>query len=139
MANKQRVTVVNDHPEFLALMADFLGEEGYDVHTLPKHQGAFEQIKQTHPDIVILDMMFDGISAGWALIDMLVLDPETRPIPMVVCSAATNYMQEVAPSLSAKGIPWLEKPFELDDLLRVVHETLSDQDLKHKRNPKGGS
>ena len=41
MASKKQVTVVNDHPEFLALMAEFLTEEGYEVTAIPKHQGAF--------------------------------------------------------------------------------------------------
>jgi len=49
MARKKHVTVVNDHPEFLALLSEFLDEEGYEVSALPKHQGAFEQIKASCP------------------------------------------------------------------------------------------
>ena len=53
MARKKHVMVVNDHPEFLALLSEFLDEEGYEVSVLPKHQGAFEQIKASSPDVVI--------------------------------------------------------------------------------------
>lgn len=120
MSAKKRVTVVNDHPEFLDLLADFLGDEGYDVTTFPKHQGAFEQIKASRPNVVICDLMFDNFPAGWALIDMLYLDPETRKIPVILCSAATKYVQEITPSLSGKGILWLEKPFELEKLLGLL-------------------
>jgi CheY-like chemotaxis protein len=120
MARKKRVMVVNDHPEFLALLADFLGEEGYDVHTLPKHQGAFEQIKASQPDIVVCDLIFDNMPAGWALLDMLYLDPETRSIPVILCSAASKPVQEALPSLAGKGILWLEKPFELEKLLNLL-------------------
>lgn len=125
MVGKKRVTVVNDHPEFLALLVDFLAEEGYDVTALPKHQGAFEQIKDSHPDIVICDLMFDNMPAGWALLDMLYLDPSTRAIPVILCSAATRQMQEAVPSLAGKGILWLEKPFELEKLLNML-ETIDD-------------
>lgn len=38
MAHKQRVTILNDYPEFLDLMVDFLTEEGYEVVPIPKHQ-----------------------------------------------------------------------------------------------------
>src|SRR3982751_2965769 len=107
MANKKRVTVVNDHPEFLALLADFLGDEGYEVLTIPKHQGAFEQIKNSKPNIIICDLMFDNMPAGWALLDMLYLDPATRAIPVILCSAATRQIQETMPSLAGKGILWL--------------------------------
>lgn len=130
MTTKKRVTVVNDHPEFLDLLADFLGEEGYSVTTLPKHQGAFEQIKASQPSVVICDLMFDNYPAGWALIDMLYLDPETRPIPIILCSAATKYVQEITPSLAGKGILWLEKPFELEKLLTLLATLDSNPDSK---------
>jgi CheY-like chemotaxis protein len=120
MARKKRVTVVNDHPEFLLLLTEFLTDEGYEVITIPKHQGAFEQIKASKPEVVICDLIFDNMPVGWALLDMLYLDPETRPIPLVLCSAATREVQQVAPSLAAKGIIWLEKPFELEALLNLL-------------------
>ena len=120
MTRKKHITVVNDHPEFLALMSEFLSEEGYDVTAIPKHQGAFEQIKASQPDIVICDLIFDNMPAGWALLDMLYLDPETRSIPLILCSAATRQVQETAASLAGKGILWLEKPFELEALLDLL-------------------
>ena len=51
---------------------------------------------------------------------MLYLDPETRTIPVILCSAATRQVQEAVPSLAAKGILWLEKPFELEKLLELL-------------------
>jgi CheY-like chemotaxis protein len=120
MAHKKRVTVVNDHPEFLALMSEFLTEEGYEVIVIPKHQGAFEQIKNSQPNIVICDLIFDNMPAGWALLDMLYLDPATRAIPVILCSAATRQVQESSASFAGKGIIWLEKPFELERLLELL-------------------
>ena len=120
MAHTKKVTVVNDHPEFLALLADFLGDEGYEVLTIPKHQGAFEQIKNSNPDVIICDLIFDNMPAGWALLDMLYLDPQTRPIPLILCSAASKQVQEAAASFAGKGIVWLEKPFELEKLLDLL-------------------
>jgi CheY-like chemotaxis protein len=120
MARKKRVAVVNDYPEFLALLSDFLEEEGYEVIPIPKHQGAFEQIKAARPDVVICDLIFDNVPVGWALLDMLYLDPETRAIPVILCSAATRQIQEAAPSFAGKGILWLEKPFELETLLSLL-------------------
>jgi CheY-like chemotaxis protein len=133
MDHTQRVVVVNDHPEFLDLLSEFLGEEGYEVITLAKHQGAFEQIKESRPDVVICDLIFDNMPAGWALLDMLYLDPETRPIPLILCTVATKQVQEVVPSLVSKGIVWLEKPFELEKLLQILEQA------KNGRRPQGES
>ena len=113
MPQKKHVTVVNDHLEFLTLMSEFLSEEGYDVTVIAKHQGAFEQIKASKPDIVICDLVFENIPAGWALIDMLFLDPTTRAIPLIICSAASRQVQEASAAFAGKGIMLLEKPFEL--------------------------
>lgn len=121
MARKKRVTVVNDNPEFLALMADFLTDEGYEVKAIAKHQGAFEQIKRSQPDIVVCDLLFDNMPRGWELLDMLYLDPETRVIPTILCTVATQQVREIVPSLEAKGIRWLEKPFELERLLQLLN------------------
>lgn len=120
MAGKKRVTVVNDTPEFLALLEEFLSEEGYDVTIIPKHQGAFDQIKASLPDVVICDLIFDNMPAGWAVLDMLYLDPATRAIPVILCSAATRQVQEAVPSFAGKGIVWLEKPFALEALLELL-------------------
>jgi CheY-like chemotaxis protein len=132
MAQKKRITIVNDHPEFLALMTEFLTEEGYEVTAIPKHQGAFEQIKASRPDLVICDLIFDNMPAGWALLDMLFLDPETRPIPVILCSAATRQVQEAAASFAGKGIVWLEKPFELEALLDLL-EGIDDNPMAKLR------
>jgi CheY-like chemotaxis protein len=137
MASKKHVMVVNDHPEFLALLAEFLDEEGYEVSALPKHQGAFDQIKESKPDVVICDLIFDNIPMGWALLDMLYLDPETRIIPVILCSAATRQIQDAVPSLAGKGIMWLEKPFELEKLLELLEGI--DENPLAKLRPQGKS
>jgi DNA-binding response OmpR family regulator len=124
MVRKQRIMIVNDYPEFLEMMADVLGDEGFEVTTLPKHQGAFQQIKAAQPDLVICDLVLDTAGAGWMLVDMLTLDPETTGVPILVCSAATQYIKEVAPALDAKGILWLEKPFTLEELMERVTASL---------------
>lgn len=122
MARKRRITVVNDYPEFLELMVDFLTAEGYEVTSFPKHQGAFEHIKESRPDIVICDLIFENMPHGWALIDMLYLDPETRGIPIILCSASTRHVKEIVPAMTARGIRWIEKPFEIERLLEMLRD-----------------
>jgi CheY-like chemotaxis protein len=134
MATPKRVTVVNDHHDFLNLLADFLSEEGYEVTTIAKHQGAFQQIKESQPDVVVCDLLFDNMPAGWSLLDMLYLDPATRAIPLILCSAATRQVQEVEASLTSKGILWLEKPFELEKLLDMLAQALASANKERAKN-----
>ncbi len=127
MTGKRRVTVINDYPEFLEMMADFLTEEGYEVTTIPKHQGAFHQIKQSQPDLIICDIVFDNEPHGFGLIDMLYLTPDTRKIPLIVCTAATRRVKEMQASLAARNICWIEKPFAIERILALLAEMLPPQ------------
>ncbi|MCU0491092.1 MAG: response regulator [Chloroflexaceae bacterium] len=120
MTAKKRITVVNDYPDFLDLIVEMLTDEGYEVTAFPKHQGAFEQIKESQPDIVICDLVFGNEIHGMALLDMLYLEPKTRAIPVILCTAATDKLREITPSLAAKGIRWLEKPFSIESLLDLL-------------------
>lgn len=124
MAQK-RIAVVDDHREFLSFMCDFLGEQGYDVLTISRHQGAFERIKQHEPDVIVCDLVFSGETRGQALIERLQHAPETSTIPLVLCSAATQAMRESRHVLVSQGIRLLEKPFEPALLLDTLRECLA--------------
>lgn len=122
MTQKKRVVIINDHPEFLNLIVDFLVENNFDVKSIPQHQDAFTEIKKNEPDLIVSDISVDTSIEGFALIDMLYLDPQTRDIPLIVCALATQHMQEISPSLAAKGISWLEKPFTIEALLELIQK-----------------
>jgi CheY-like chemotaxis protein len=119
-----RVLVINDNPEFLEMIEDLLEDEGYAVSVFAKSQGAIERVREARPDVVVLDVMFGHSAEGWALLDMIKLEPSTKDIPILVCSAATKEVREIAPSLDAKGISYLEKPFELNDFVERLNRLL---------------
>jgi CheY-like chemotaxis protein len=120
MSQRARIALVNDVPEYLQLIVDYLSAEGYEILTIPNHQHAFEQIQESNPDIIICDVTFDNEQRGFALIDMLYLEPKTRDIPFILCASATQRVQEVSPALAAKNITWLEKPFEIEELISLL-------------------
>ena len=87
----ERVVVVNDDTPFLQLMHDLLeDEEGFEVRICREWDNAYEFIKEQRPDLVILDIRMGGEERGWTNLNLLTLDPATRPVPIIVCSAAIN-------------------------------------------------
>jgi CheY-like chemotaxis protein len=119
------VVVINDDTPFLELMEALLqGEEGYDVRVRKEWNNAYEFVKEQHPDLVILDVVMGHEERGWGILNLLTLDPETRPIPVIVCSAAVQSLQQHATMLERYGIRALAKPFDLEELLAVIGETL---------------
>ena len=122
---RARIALINDDTTFLALMQELLQEiEGYEVQTRTQWEHAYDFVKQTRPDLVILDIVMGGEEQGWKILELLTLDPATRPIPVIVCSAAVRSLQDHEPLLQRYGIGVLPKPFDLDALLEKIHDTL---------------
>jgi CheY-like chemotaxis protein len=121
-----RIVVINDDTDFLTLMSDLLSEvEGYDVKVCREGNRAYQFVKEQQPDLVILDIRIEGQEVGWTILECLTLDPQTRPIPLIVCSAAIRDLQDHQPMLDQYGIDVLPKPFDLDALLEKVANGLS--------------
>jgi CheY-like chemotaxis protein len=127
------LAVINDDTLFLQLMHDLLEQdEGYEVLICREWEDAHGFVKTQHPDLVILDIRLGGEERGWTILNLLTLDPETRPIPVIVCSAAIHSLHEHQPWLDKFGVCALPKPFDLDMLLEMVSRMLA------RREPPAG-
>jgi len=130
---RPRIALVNDDTTYLQLMQDVLaGEEGYEVLICKESDTAYAFIKEQRPDLVILDIRMGGEETGWKILELLTLDPETRPIPLIVCSAAIGDLQDHEPLLQKDGVGVLPKPFDLEALLEKVQAALGTE-----RKPQG--
>ena len=124
-AARARIAVINDDTTFLSLMSDLLESiEGYEVIVCKEGNNAYQFVKQHRLDLVILDIRMDHQETGWMILELLTLDPQTRPISMIVCSAAVTELHAHEPLLRKFGIDVLPKPFDLDVLLEKVKANL---------------
>jgi CheY-like chemotaxis protein len=120
-----RIVVINDDTDFLTLMTELLTEIGeYNVQICREGNNAYQFVRDQLPDLVILDIRIEGQDLGWAILECVTLDPTTRPIPMIVCSAAIRELQSHEELLERYGIDVLTKPFDLDALLEKVAAAL---------------
>ncbi len=107
-------------------MRDLLeADEGYEVSICKEWDPAYEFVRDKQPDLVILDITIGGQERGWTILNLLTLDPRTRPIPLIVCSAAIQSLHDHQPMLDRFGITALPKPFDLDELLTTVARALA--------------
>ncbi len=119
------IAVINDDTAFLELMRELLEtEEGYRVQICREADRAYAFVKELRPDLVILDIRVGHEEGGWQILELLTLDPATRPIPVIVCSAALHSLAEHEPLLEQYGCQVLAKPFDLDALLTKVQSAL---------------
>ncbi len=121
-----RIALIDDDPALVSLLQDLLGStEGHEVAVCMEGVRAYEFIKAYRPDLVLLDLRMGGAVVGWTILEQLTRDPETRPIPIIVCSAAIRELQESEPLLRRDGVATLPKPFDLDALLETVDAGLA--------------
>jgi CheY-like chemotaxis protein len=106
------VLVVDDETDIREAVAELLAEEGYEVLDAGDGAEALRKARAFHPNVVLLDLMMPGMS-GWEFCAQRKGDPELERIPIIVLSALGR-----VPGIDVEG--YLQKPFELDDLLSAV-------------------
>jgi two-component system sensor kinase FixL len=122
-----RIAVVDDDTVFLDMMAAVLEEGGWDTEVYRESDTAFSALKRTHPDLIILDIRMATPETGWAILDLLRLDPATVTIPVIVCSAAILDLRSHQTWLQEHGIAILPKPFDLTELFALVETALGER------------
>lgn len=120
---KAHIFVINHSPEILAIIHDLLEDEEYEVKTAEVDMITPVEIEQAHPDLIILDGLF-GQQNGWKLLNHIRANPVIDTIPIILCTAAENEVHKRIAYLRQQNIPVLFKPFEIDDLLDIVRQTL---------------
>jgi CheY-like chemotaxis protein len=119
-----RVAVINDDTAFLELMYELLLEEGYDAHCYKEGAACYDQVRELDPAAIILDIRMGNPETGWQVLELFKLDRVLSKKPIIVCSAAVSELQTHAPYLQSKGCMILAKPFDLDDLLRLLAQAV---------------
>ncbi len=131
-SNQKTVLVVEDDETILFTVKEFLESEGYTVQTALNGFEALELLKKSEiPNVILLDMKMP-IMNGWQFA-IEFLDKHDHSAPIVVMTAAADAEQR-AKDIGAIG--WIEKPFDLNDLLKKVRmherklERTSDSQLE---------
>ncbi len=117
----QPILVINDSPEFLALMRDFLTDEGYLAELHASGEGVLERVHAVSPALIVLDLVL-GETDGWVVLTQLRADERARRIPVILCTAASERARRHDAQLLGAGVQVLEKPFDLDHMLAMIVE-----------------
>jgi len=83
-----RLLVVDDDPQVVDLVRQLLEGEPYEVTAAVDGQAALDAIAQRQPDIVLLDLLMPRLD-GFAVIEHLRHDPDSRELPVIVLTAKT--------------------------------------------------
>ncbi|MBC7316293.1 MAG: response regulator transcription factor [Chloroflexi bacterium] len=121
------ILVVDDDPDFVEAVRMVLEREGYEVHSAASGQEALRAMAVTPPDLVILDIMMDGILDGWDASGRIRATPQLRHTPILVVSSITSsdYLSMFPTDEDHLIDNFLSKPVAPDALLAEVRRLLS--------------
>ncbi len=112
--------VVDDENDILEVIAIILKMRGFEVVTFNNAENLLERIKQTKPDLVLLDVQL-GSYDGRQLCKNIKEVEEHTHLPVILFSANKLYEPDLEKS---QCNDFIEKPFEVDYFIsRITHHT----------------
>lgn len=111
---KARILVVEDEPAVAEAIQDMLKHLGYSVAALvASGEEAIEKVAETHPDLVLMDIMLAGDMNGMEA-TAKIYDRFNIPVVYLTGYADDNILQRAASTEPFFG--YVLKPFTSDDL-----------------------
>jgi two-component system cell cycle response regulator DivK len=123
--------VVEDFEDTRRMIAVELRNQGYEVVELSDGREAVEAVKQSPPDLVLLDLSLpgcDGLSAAFRMREVGAM----CHVPIVACTAHDASLHKGA-ALAAGCDEYLTKPLDLTQLKEVVGRLLAQRSDGAKR------
>ena len=128
-----RILVVDDEKLITWSIEKTLLKGNYCVETAASGEECLAQFHSFHPDLIILDIWLPD-SNGLAILEQIkVLKPQI-PVIMLTAYSASD-AAELSRQKGACG--FIGKPFDMDDLLKVVRRALAEAGCENQFNPAG--
>jgi CheY-like chemotaxis protein len=112
---KSTILVVDDTAESLALLANTLASEGYDVRPADSGELALASAMREPPELVLLDIRMPGMD-GYEVCRRLKAEPGTCDVPVIFLSASTD-VEERVHGLTLGAVDYISKPYHREELL----------------------
>ena len=114
----ERVLVVDDEPDIVALVAYHLAKAGYRVSTASSGSEALDAARRERPAFIVLDLMLPGMS-GYEVLEQLRAKDETRDIAVLMLTARREEQDRIQ-GLALGADDYLTKPFSPQELVLRV-------------------
>lgn len=118
-----KIVVADDDLDICELLDISFRKAGFNVRTAIDGMQAFDEIMQVRPDVVVLDVVMPKIS-GVDVVKMMRKDGVLRDIPAILVSARGQDL-EFDFDLDVDRVDFVVKPFNLQDLVRLVKEIVA--------------
>ncbi len=127
MGTVYKILVVDDDPVYTKSTAAVLEANGYQVTSAQNGNEGLAKMKESKPDLVLLDVMMDWVLDGVSVSREMMKEPELRQIPIImVTSIRDSEYRSTFPQDEYLHIDsWLDKPWSPEKLISEVEAVLA--------------
>jgi two-component system alkaline phosphatase synthesis response regulator PhoP len=128
MAEKKRILVVDDEPDFALLVQGNLQREGFEVDVAYNGVEGLEKIKQNPPDAIVLDVMMPE-KDGYEVCAELKKDDRYSDIAILMLTAVADHVTSTRYShfdgMSMEADDYLAKPASAEEITDSIKSLLN--------------
>ncbi|MDZ7721753.1 MAG: response regulator [candidate division KSB1 bacterium] len=124
------ILLIDDDVDFVEMNKTFLETKGYTVDTAYNGTEGVERVKESAPNLIVLDVMMDQVGEGFEVARTLKQDEQYKHIPIIMLTSVNKeHGFDLTVGADEQWNPvdcFLEKPLSPQDLLAKVREFLSE-------------
>ncbi len=128
MEEKNTLLVVDDDPTNIQILSTYLEQLNYKILTAKDGEEALAKVKQTKPDLILLDVMMPNLD-GFETCTRLKAEPETQEIPIIFLTALTN-TEDKLKGFKAGAVDYITKPLQYEEVSARVNVQLTLKNLQ---------
>lgn len=117
----KKIVIFDDDEDILSICSYILEEQGWEVHTFSDCNNIVEKVSGILPDVIMMDNWIPD-SGGIIATQTLKKTEGLKEIPVIYFSANSD-IQILASHAGAQS--YLAKPFDLEDLEKVINRVIA--------------
>lgn len=127
MSPQKRILVVDDEPDFIAIVQGYLEREGFQVEVAYNGEEGLQKVRSNPPDAIVLDVMMPE-KDGYTVCKELKKDDQTRDIPVILLTAVASHVSSTRythyDGMSTEADDYLSKPASAEEITKSLKRLL---------------
>jgi DNA-binding response OmpR family regulator len=119
----QSVLIVDDAPNIVLSLEFLMKQEGYEVFSVSNGEEALNFVRQTRPDLILLDVMMPQ-KDGYEVCQAIRADETMRDIRIIMLTAKGRDVEREK-GLALGADDYITKPFSTREVVEKVRNILS--------------
>jgi two-component system alkaline phosphatase synthesis response regulator PhoP len=128
MALQKRILVVDDEPDFAAIVQGNLEKEGFEVEVAYNGVEGLQKVQSNPPDAIVLDVMMPE-KDGYVVCKELKGDDKYCNIPIVLLTAVASHVTSTRythrEGMSTEADDYIAKPASAEEITKSLKRLLN--------------